>query len=142
MARRQVLAAICCGLLAGCSAIGNLLPGSPGAVGRTYRESFRDSLGISSDVGRTVAAQASPGKAAQGFCVTSWKLGEGSADLYAVTPQAQADGIDCGGLPVLLLRPVCLLTPHEAWYYPTSAPFVALRCPSGASVWVTGFVKP
>lgn len=44
---------------------------------------------------------------------------------------------------MLLLRPVCLLTPYEAFYYPTTAPIVALRCPQGAAVWVTGFkAKP
>lgn len=138
MARRQVLAAICCGLLAGCAALGNLIPGSPGTQRLDARQSFRDSLGIAP----AVVAATSASEPAQGFCVTSWHLSEGSADLYAVTPQAQAETVACNGLPVFLLRPVCMLTAREAWFYPLSTPFVAVRCPYGASVWVTGYVKP
>jgi hypothetical protein len=138
MARRQVLAAACA-FLAGCSTLGNLLVPGPAAGQRLDgRQSFRDSLGIAPGV----VAATSASEPAQGFCVTSWHLSEGSADLYAVTPQEAKESVACHGLPVFLLRPVCMVTTREAWLYPLSTPFVAIRCPYGASVWVTGYVKP
>ena len=135
MALREAGRLAGCLLVAGCSTLAGLLPGSSAGLGAVSQPGIRDSLGVTA----AVVAAASATAPAQGFCVTSWHLGEGSADLYAVTPQAAVENVQCGGLPVFLLRPVCMLTTKEALSYPLSAPFVAIRCPYGASVWVTGF---
>ncbi len=47
----------------------------------------------------------------------------------------------CNGEPVLLARPTCTLTAHEAIWYAASTPIVAIRCPYGAAGYVTGFSK-
>ena len=122
-------------LFAGCTQLRGILPGPAAPLAADPRASFRDSLGVAP----AVVAVTSASEPAQGFCVTSWHLSDTSADLYAATPQASPQAVACGGLPVFLVRPVCMVTPYEAWLYPRSTPFVALRCPYGAAVWVTGY---
>ena len=61
--------------------------------------------------------------------------------VEAATPSAEAVSVRCNGEPVLLARPTCTLTAHEALWYAVSTPVVAIRCPYGAAGYITGFSK-
>lgn len=67
----------------------------------------------------------------QALCVIRWKDRAPHAfDVLDVTPapDSSAEMARCGGYPVMLVRPVCLVTLKEALYYTDTAPAVLIRC--------------
>lgn len=87
-----------------------------------------------------VDALVTNGPAVQGFCAVSWRLSGDTLDIFSVE-SAAPETATCQGNPVFLSRPVCALTVRETLYYPQSTPIVAIRCPYGASGYITGFSK-
>lgn len=85
-----------------------------------------DSVGFS----RTVEAQATSGAALQAHCVIRWRVRASSFEILDTVPAPDSARVmaRCGGYPVLLVRPVCLVTVEEGQYYPASTPMLVLRC--------------
>ena len=67
----------------------------------------------------------------QSLCVVRWQDRSPRAfdvlDVIAA-PDSSAEMARCGGYPVMLVRPVCLVTLPEALHYAATAPAVVIRC--------------
>lgn len=114
--------------LAGCSVIGASQRPAP----RLLRY-----LWVSPGLDSAVAT----GPAVQSYCIPRWSLSGDTLTIHDATPTPEKVSVLCFGQPVFLVRPTCTLTASEALFYPTSTPVVALRCPYGASGYITGFSK-
>lgn len=91
-----------------------------------------------------VSASVDAGLSAEGvraFCASRWRLDTDTLHVDSATPAQEQVSVRCNGEPVLLARPTCTLTAHEAIWYAASTPVVAIRCPYGAAGYVTGFSK-
>lgn len=91
-----------------------------------------------------VSASVDAGLSAEGvraYCASRWRLDADTLHVEAATPSPEAVSVRCHGEPVLLARPTCTLTAHEALWYAVSTPVVAIRCPYGAAGYITGFSK-
>lgn len=84
-----------------------------------------DSIHVTGTVERQV--QSAP---VQALCVIRWAHRERAFDILDVTPAPDSarEMARCGGYPVMLVRPVCLVTVEEGQFYPASTPMLVLRC--------------
>ena len=77
----------------------------------------------------------------RGYCAIGWKRVGDTLTLASIAPSQDAVSVRCNGEPVVLARPQCTLTSHEALLYAATTPIVAIRCPYGGAGYITGFSK-
>lgn len=75
------------------------------------------------------------------FCAVRWQRRADTLEVETVAPSPEVVSVRCNGEPVLLSRPTCTFTAHEAIFYAVTTPVVAIRCPYGAGGYITGFSK-
>lgn len=90
-----------------------------------------DSIHVSAIVERTV--ERAP---FQALCIVNWRLRAHALEVLDVipAPDSSAEMARCAGYPVMLVRPVCLVTLPEAFHYAANAPAVVIRCAPRAQV--------
>ena len=84
-----------------------------------------DSIHVTSNVERMV--QRSP---LQAFCVVNWRVRPRALEIVDVipAPDSSAEMARCAGYPVMLVRPICMVTLPEGFHYAATAPAVVIRC--------------
>lgn len=73
----------------------------------------------------------------QALCVIRWKdRGAQAFDVIDVVPAPDGPEMArCNGYPVMLVRPVCLVTVPEGEFYAHSTPLLVIRCAPHAQAW-------
>ena len=116
-------------VLAGCAAL-------PGWGRDTVQPRLLAAIRVSQPVDAGLSADG-----VRAYCARQWRLDHDTLHVETATPAAEQVSVRCNGEPVLLARPTCTLTAHEAIWYAVSTPVVAVRCPYGAAGYITGFSK-